>query len=131
MQVGAAEEASAHEEKLVYLSLFGGSWSADKAADVEFGSLRRKVHKGIGDIHSHHIHYPVFEGLGLFEHIELATVVHERKCYFGMGYGYVDKLVHDVAQLDVVALEEFAPGGGVVEKVADYEVAALGGGDAG
>ena len=54
--------------------------------------------------------------------VDVLAVVRERESYFGPGEGHALELLHDVPELHIVAPQELAAGGNVVEQVAYGDV---------
>ena len=124
MQVGAAEIAAVHEEELVAQGLagaFGPSHIAPQGGDAGFGADVHDVSHDGGPQEVLDAEFITFGGL---YHMDVPAVVREREGNVGPGEGHALELFHDVAQFHVVALQEFAPGGNVVEEIADADVGA-------
>ena len=124
MQVGAAEVSAIHEEKLVAKGLFGAFWFADISAQRSDAGFGRNVHDIAHNGGAQEVLDAEFETFGGLYHVDVPAVVGEGEGNLGPGEGHALELFHDVAQFHIVALEEFAPGGNIVEEVADADVSA-------
>ena len=123
VQIGAAEIASVHEEILVRDRLAGGVRAREESAYAHYGGVGVDVDQIPGDIRSHKVQYPEFQGLGRTEAEDVAPVRVEREAQVRTGDGYAGEFLHYVPEFHRVALEKLAAGGRVVEEIAYEEVA--------
>ena len=122
VEVGAAEVASVHEKVLVAGRLAGGVGPAHEAADADHGGLGAQVHDVPDHVAAQQVQDAEFQRFGLLQDEELPAVVGEREGDVGAGQRHARELFEDMLELDVVALEELAARGGVVEEVAHREI---------
>ena len=95
------------------------------------GGVGFEIHYIVGHGTAEEFQDTEFQGLGGAEDVEVAVVAAKREGDFGVSERDAGELLDDMFELDVVALEELAAHGGVVEEVAHREVAADGGRDGG
>jgi len=129
VQVGTPEIAAVDEEELVPQGLLRGFGPAHEAVDPDDGGIGLNVRHFPDDGASEKVHHPEFQGFRRFEDMDVPAVVDKGEGDVRPGEGDALELLHDVAELHVVGLEELAAGRDVVKEVADREVGALGGGD--
>ena len=128
VQVGAAEIPPVYKEELVAQGLARRVRPAHKAAHAHDGGLGGDIHQLAGHGRPHQVLDAELQRLGLAQHKEVFLVMGKGKGNVRPRKGHTGKLLDDVLELHVVALEELAAGGHVVEEVAHRKRRPLGAG---
>ena len=129
VQQRAAEITPVDKEKLVSQGFAGAFRLADIPLQRGDGSLGRYVHELADEGGPQKVLDAEFMALGRFYHMDVFAVVGKGEGYVRAGEGHPLKLLHNVAELNVVAFEELAAGGDVVKEIPHRNVGAHGAGD--
>ena len=129
MEIGTAEIAPAHKEKLVAESLARAFGTARETADFHYAGFGLHIHHVPHHIAPEKVLDTELERLRLAQHENFLAVVGQREGDVRARDCHPGEFFHYVLELHIVGLKEFAARGGVVEKVAYRKVGACRGGD--
>ena len=129
VQQRAAEIAAIDKEKLVSQRFAGAFGLADIPLQRGDGGIGRYVHELADEGGPQEVLDAEFVALGGLHHMDVLAVVGEGEGHVRAGEGHPLELLHDMAELYVVAFEELAAGGDVIKEVPDRDVGTHGAGD--
>ena len=96
MKIRAAEIPSVYEKILVAWGFPGKVRTADIAADFNDRGIRLQLYKRIGHIAAEEVLYSEFQRFGLFEGVNVLTVVNKGEGHLGAGKRNAVELFDDM-----------------------------------